>query len=82
MRKIRHDSSMDNESIRYCFSMLLISLYQANEHKEKWLISYFKQKLIGAAALNLGQSAARLDCFSLLLDRRLFISPADFQFLE
>lgn len=39
-------------------------------------------KSVAAPALNLGQSAAGFNCFSLLLNRRLFIGPSDFQFLE
>lgn len=39
-------------------------------------------KSVAAPALNLGQSAAGFNCLSLLLNRRLFIGPSDFQFLE
>jgi len=42
----------------------------------------FVKNLIAAAALDLGEPSARFNCFSLLLDGGLLISPANLQFLE
>jgi len=63
--------------------MLLIPLRLAKDNSAKRLWIYISGiELVAASALNLGQSAASFNCFSLLLDRRLFIRPSDFQFLE